>query len=90
MQITPVLIGWLALVVGTIALAIYRGLLAKEEDTNIHLIHGGGAVVEGQAAMAGKLAAIDKWGKILTIITFVAGVLIGASYVYEALLAVPV
>jgi hypothetical protein len=47
-------------------------------------------MVEGQAAMAAKLAAIDKYGKLLTIATFVLGLGIGCVYVYEALLAVPV
>ena len=47
-------------------------------------------MVESQEALAAKLAVIDKWGKILTIVTFVMGIGIGAVYVYEAILAVPV
>jgi len=90
MLITPVLICWFALGLTTIGLAIYRKVLAKDEDTSIHLTHGGSAVVDHQAELAGRLAVIDKWGKTLTVITFVVGLLIGASYVYEALLAVPV
>jgi hypothetical protein len=81
---------WFALALGTIILAIYRNVLAKDEDTSIHLTHGGGAMVDHQAEMAHKLAVIDKWGKTLTIVTFALGVLIGANYVYEALLTVPV
>jgi hypothetical protein len=76
--------------IATISLAIYRKVLAQHEDTSIHLAHGGATMVEGQAAMAAKLAAIDKYGKLLTIATFVLGLGIGCVYVYEALLAVPV
>jgi hypothetical protein len=35
-----------------------------------------------QASMAQKLDVIDKWGKILTLITVVSGLLIAAAYVY--------
>lgn len=87
---TTVIAIWLALGIATIGLAIYRKVLAQHEDTNLHLAHGGATVVEGQAAMAGKLAAIDKYGKLLTIATFLLGLAIGCVYVYEALLAVPV
>lgn len=87
---TNVIAIWLALGIATIGLAIYRKVLAQHEDTNLHLAHGGATVVEGQAAMAGKLAAIDKYGKLLTIATFLLGLAIGGVYVYEALLAVPV
>jgi len=90
MNMTTVLAFWLALGVATIALAIYRKVLAKSEDNFIHLTHGGGGVVESQEALASKLAAIDKWGKTLTIITFVTGLMIGGVYVYEALRAVPI
>jgi hypothetical protein len=89
MNMTIVLGCWLALGVVTISLAIYRKVLANHEDTSIHLAPGGGAIVEHQADLAVKLGAIDKWGKMLTIATFVIGLAIGAKYVYEALLAVP-
>lgn len=89
MNMTPALICLFTLTLATIGLAIYRKILAKGEDTNIHLTSGGGAVIESQNALAGKLSAVDKWGKTLTIITFVVGLAIGSAYVYEALLAVP-
>lgn len=78
------------LAVITIALAIYRKILASHEDTTLHLAHGGGAMVESQASMAGRLGAIDKWGKILTVITFVLALAIFCVYVYEAIRVVPV
>ena len=87
---TTVIAIWIALGIATISLAIYRKVLAQHEDTSIHLAHGGATMVEGQAAMAAKLAAIDKYGKLLTIATFALGLAIGGVYVYEALLAVPV
>jgi hypothetical protein len=35
-----------------------------------------------QTAVAQKLDVIDKWGKILTVITVISGLLIAAAYVY--------
>ena len=83
MNMTIVLGCWLALGVGTLSLAIYRKVLANHEDTSIHLAHGGSAMVEDQTHLAEKLAAIDKWGKLLTIATFVIGLAIGAKYVLK-------
>lgn len=89
MNMTTVLVFWLGLGVATIALAIYRKILVKSEDTNIHLTSGGASVINSQAELDGKLTTIDKWGKTLTVITFLMGLAIGAKFVYEALLAVP-
>lgn len=86
---TTVVSVWIALAISTIALAGYRKLLSKGEDTNIHLTEGGGALVQNQIAMAGKLGAIDKWGKILTVFTLLFGLALGCYYVYQALIAVP-
>jgi hypothetical protein len=36
-----------------------------------------------QVAIANKLDQIDKWGKILTVIAVVFGLLVGAAYVYQ-------
>jgi hypothetical protein len=35
-----------------------------------------------QTSLAQKLEKIDKWGKIMTMITVVLGLLIAAAYVY--------
>ena len=37
-----------------------------------------------QTTVAQKLDVIDKWGKILTVITVLFGLLIAAAYVYGA------
>lgn len=86
---TTVLIVWVSLVVATIGLAVQRKLLTRGEDTNLHLEHGA-TMVEGQSALAGKLVTIDRWGKTLTIVAFVMGLVIGGIYVYQALMVVPV
>jgi len=39
--------------------------------------------VAQQVTVAQKLEVIDKWGKILTVITLVFGLILGAAYVYQ-------
>jgi len=71
------------LVAGVLALFIWRRMVARNEDDNIHVLHGD-AVLPQQEAIAHKLDVIDKWGKILTVVTVVFGLLVGAAYIYDA------
>jgi len=71
------------LLAGVLALLIWRKMVASKEDDNIHVLHGD-AVLPQQEAVAHKLDVIDKWGKILTVVTVVFGLLVGAAYVYDA------
>ena len=53
--------------------------VARNEDDSLHVLHG---ALAPQTAVAQKLDVIDKWGKILTVITVIFGLLIAAAYVY--------
>jgi hypothetical protein len=75
-----VLWGILALVI--IGLAVYRKMVASKEDDTIHLSAGESAISQ-QSAIAEQLAAIDRWGKILTVIAVVAGLVLGGLYLYQ-------
>jgi uncharacterized membrane protein len=41
-----------------------------------------GTLTTAQTSLAQKLDVIDKWGKILTVVTVVVGLLIAAVYIY--------
>lgn len=64
-------------------LAFYRKSLSRGEDDQLHVFDGGGA---NQPVLAHKLDQIDKWGKLLTIIAVVYGVIVGVAYVYQSYL----
>jgi hypothetical protein len=70
------------LAVSVLALFIWRKMVSRNEDDNIHVLHGAGVVPE-QEAIAHKLDVIDKWGKILTVVTVVFGLLLAAAYTYQ-------
>ena len=75
----PFFVVWSILALGVLALFIWRKAVARNEDDTLHVMHG---ALTQQTAIAQKLNFIDKWGKILTVIALVAGLLIAAAYVY--------
>jgi hypothetical protein len=58
-----------------------RKVVAAKEDDQLHVLHGATAQ---QSSVAAKLDVIDKWGKILTVIAVVFGLVIGALYVISS------
>ena len=70
------------LAVSVLTLFIWRKTVAHNEDDSLHVLHQSTAVSQ-QAAVAHKLDVIDKWGKILTVLTVVFGLAVGAAYVYS-------
>ena len=76
----PLFIVWGILALVVLALFIWRKSVASNEDDTLHVMSAG--VASQQSAMAQKLDMIDKWGKVLTVIVFVMGLLIAGAYVY--------
>ena len=70
------------LAISVLALFVWRKTVSRNEDDNLHLLHGASVVPE-QAVVAHKLDVIDKWGKILTLTTVGVGLVVGAAYVYD-------
>jgi hypothetical protein len=79
MNLLPLLVVWIVLALGVLTLFLWRQSVARNEDDSLHVMHG--AITE-QTSLAQKLEVIDKWGKIMTVITVVLGLLIAAAYVY--------
>jgi len=80
-SLLPFLYPWVLLALAVIGLLVWRKAVASHEDDNLHVLDGGGA---DQTVVAHKLDQIDKWGKILTVIALVYGVILGAAYAYQA------
>jgi ABC-type uncharacterized transport system permease subunit len=77
----PLLVVWTALALVVLALFIWRQAVSNHEDDSLHV---NGALPQ-LASFAQKLDAIDKWGKILTVIAVVSGLLIAGAFVYGQL-----
>ncbi len=76
----PFLVLEACLLIAVIAMFAWRQAVARGEDDTIHVLHG---ATSQQTSVAEKLERIDKWGKTLTVITVVFGVLLGAAWIYQ-------
>ena len=78
----PFLVLWGLMALSVLALVIWRRQVAQGEDDSLHVLNAETAVPR-QVAVAHKLEIIDKWGKTLTILTVVAGIMIAGVYFYQ-------
>ena len=69
------------LAVAVIVLIAWRKAVARGEDDTLHVLQGD--ALPNQAAVAHKLDAIDKWGKTLTVVAVVFGLIVVAIYIYQ-------
>jgi hypothetical protein len=74
-------VSWAALATAVLALALYRYFVARNEDDYIHV---GVDNAPQQRSLAKKLDAIDRWGKVLTIVATVYGLVIAGLFMYSA------
>ena len=80
MNLFPLLVVWVVLALSVLALFLWRQAVARGEDDSLHVMHG--AIATQQTSLAQKLEVIDKWGKIVTVVTVVYGLILGVLYVY--------
>ena len=80
-NLIPYVAVWSVIAIAVLVLFVLRKAVASKEDDQLHVLHG---EVAQQATVAGKLDAIDKWGKLLTVVAVVFGLAIAAVYVYSA------
>ena len=84
MNLLPLLVSWAVLATVVLALAIYRGVVARKEDDFIHV---GAQPVTQQQAVSKKLDSIDHWGKILTVVAVVFALVILGLFLYNGWMA---
>jgi len=77
----PFAVLWVLLAVVVLALIAYRKIVSLQEEETLHLADAADA--NHQAVIARKLDWIDKWGKLLTVVTVVYGGLLSAAYTYH-------
>ena len=72
---------WAVLAICVVSLIAYRRTLTAHEDDSVHLEHEAAKTSE-QAVLAKKMDSVDKWGKLLTIVTVIYGVALLAYWIY--------
>ena len=83
-NLMPYFVLWVALAAVVIFLIVWRKTVSSHEDETLHL---DAVAVSQQVNVAHKLDVIDKWGKILTAITVIFGLVLGAVYMYQSWVA---
>lgn len=79
-NLLPYAIAWAVLAVIVAALAIARKMVSSHEDDSVHLGGDSSVAMTEQMTVAKKLEAIDRWGKILTVVLAVTGVVLAVLY----------
>jgi uncharacterized membrane protein len=82
-NLTPFLAIWSLIALAVLVLLAMRKAVASKEDDTLHVMHG---TVAEQTQVATRLDAIDKWGKILTVVAVVFGLALAAAYIYDSIL----
>src|SRR5437763_1562773 len=80
---TPYLVGWAVVAMATITLMIYRAVIGANEDESLHIAGGGDRLVAEQQALFKKLGIVERWTKILFLLTLVYGAILGVGYLYH-------
>lgn len=82
MNLLPFVVVWVVLFIVVIVLIFYRRSIAVQEDDSLHVLEGEQKQVEEQFKVAKKLEVVDKWGKILTVVTVLYGLILLGVYAY--------
>ena len=83
MNFIPYIVVWVVLGIIVIVLAISRMRLAKREDKSLDILESEREAGQ-QKEMTMKIATIDRWGQVLTIVLALYGIILAGIYIYQA------
>lgn len=78
----PFLILWGLMAASVLVLIVWRKTVQRGEDDSLHVLEPA-SVAAHQSEVAHKLEQIDKWGKMLTVLTVLFGAAIAGFYLYQ-------
>ena len=78
----PYLISWAVLALAVIVLFLWRRHVALKEDDTLRVLEAP-SVAAQQLDVANKLAVLDRWGKIVTAVTVLYGIIIAGAWAYQ-------
>ena len=83
-NLLPFTVLWMMMALVVVGMLGYRRWVSRNEDDTLHVMDSDIGMVPQQAALSVKLESIDKWGKLLTVIALVYGLLVGCAYLYQS------
>lgn len=82
MNLLPFVVIWGLLFVAVIVLFFYRRSIAAHEDDTLHVLDSDQQQVAEQLKIAQKLEVVEKWGKIVTVVMIIYGLVLLGVYGY--------
>ena len=86
-NLTPFAVLWGVLALIVLTLIVIRKKIAGGEDATLHVMEGDARLIPHQHEVAQKLEVVDKWGKLLTVVTVVFGAILGVWWAYQSWIA---
>ena len=83
MKMVPFILGWSVLGLVVLALAIYRLAVGGREDDSLHMMAGEAPIIAHQQRLGKRIEHIEAWGKSLTALLVVYGLVLAAIYLYH-------
>jgi hypothetical protein len=80
LDLRPFFVLWGVLAAAVLVLLGWRKSVSSHEDDTLHVMHGDFAP---QQDVSHKLDQIDKWGKMLTVITVAFGLVLAVVYMIQ-------
>jgi len=84
MNLTVYIWTWAILAVAVLGLALYRFALAGHEDETLHVSDVEAKQVVEQQQVFVKLNRVEFWGKLLTVVVILYGLVIAGAYLYHS------
>jgi hypothetical protein len=82
---TQLVLLWAGLGIVTLAMALYRKILAMREDPYVHIAASEQRMIPQQVSGFKRIRTVDDWGIALTIMTVLLGLVLAGMYVYQLL-----
>lgn len=87
MNMIPYIVSWIVLALVVAVLAVYRLRVGAHEDITLHLEEGGGPASAVRVETSRRIRLIEVWGKALTIVGVLYGIILAGLYLYHLYVA---
>jgi hypothetical protein len=81
-NLLPFVVIWALLALVVLALYFKHRSLARQEDASLDVLESA-AVAQQHLTLEHKLEGVDKWGKTLTVIVVIYGLVLAGLYLYQ-------
>jgi hypothetical protein len=80
---------WVAVVATVLLLALYRLVITRGDYTVLHVRRSEVSMIPKQILHDQRLHAVDFWGRWLTVVALIGGLILAAFYIYSTAGEIP-